>query len=759
MDQIQGYPATRNPEQPELSAVAQAWGIETEYWDVWGKQHCASPLVEKAILESLGVDGVAKGVDGVASHSLHQALEERVADEWRRPLAPTIVLSSDRTPHEIAISLGIESANDDAVIELRFEDGASQQIPIALSGIPVVHESSVRGQLHVRKQVCLPDDIPLGYHELVLRIAGVESAPTHLIVCPSRAYQPTWLESGRAAGIAISLYGVRSPRNWGCGDVTDLKAVIDWAVDRAGASFISLNPLHAIANRQPFNTSPYLPNSVFYRNPIYLDLEQMEDFQSCARAVKLIASPAVRREIRALRSTEFVEYERVYRLKVRFLRLVFRKFLSEWKGNTDRARQFREYIDSEGDLLHRFAVHSALDEAIHKEHPDVWNWPAWPEQYQDPESAATHEFARKRWRSVLFHKYVQWQLDLQFASAQEHASLRGLRIGLYHDLALAVDRFGADLWAHRGFFVKGARVGAPPDIFSPKGQDWAFPPPNSQRHYLDGYRLFAESIRKNCRHGGALRIDHVMRFFRLFWIPDGMQAVDGTYVRDRSEDLLRILALESVRQKVLVVGEDLGTVPDEVRASLQRFGVLGYHLLYFEKTPDNQFHPPQEYPREALVSVTTHDLPTLAGFWLGRDIGARWDAGLLPDEATYDRMRAERALEKQRMLDLLIGLKLLPDWFPHDAQQVPELTGEVHNAIVGLLASTPSKLMVLNQEDLLKETEQQNLPGSTAEYPNWRRKMKCTVEELWGSPEIQSFTHMFRDWMERTGRLNPPIAT
>ncbi len=745
MDQIVDHPA-------ELTAAAQAWGIDTEYWDVWGKQHHAAPQVKHAILESLGVDGV----DG---NSLNQALQDRAADEWRRPLEPTIVVSSEEKPHEITLSLPVEHANDDAVIELRLENGESQRILITLSGIPAGKEATLHGQRYVRKEFRLPDDIPLGYHQLVLRIAGVESAPTHFIVCPSRAYQPPWLESGRAAGIAISLYGVRSPRNWGCGDVTDLKAVIDWAVDQAGASFISLNPLHNIPNRQPYNTSPYLPNSVFYRNPIYLDLEQMDDFRSCALALNLIGSPGVRRELHALRSTEFVEYERVYKLKVRFLKLMFRNFLGEWKRNTERARQFREYIEREGDLLDRFAVHSALDEAIHKEHPDVWNWPSWPEPYQDPESAETRQFARKHWRSVLYHKYVQWQLDLQLASAQEHASRRGMRVGVYHDLALANDRFGADLWAHRGFFITGARVGAPPDIFSPKGQDWAFPPPNSQRHYLDGYRLFAESIRKNCRHGGALRIDHVMRFFRLFWIPDGMQAVDGTYVRDRSEDLLRILALESVRQKVLVVGEDLGTVPDEIREALHRFGVLSYRLLYFEKTPDGQFLPPQDYARDALVSVTTHDLPTIAGFWLGRDIVARRDAGLLPDEATFNRMWEERIVEKQRMLDLLIGLKMLPDWFPRNARDVPELTGELHNAIVGFLASTPSKLMVLNQEDLLKETEQQNLPGSTAEYPNWRRKMKCTVEELWGSPEIQAFTHMFRTWLERTGRLNPPSST
>jgi 4-alpha-glucanotransferase len=498
-----------------------------------------------------------------------------------------------------------------------------------------------------------------------------------------------------------------------------------------------------------------LPNSIFYRNPIYLDVERIDEFQASARASAVFQSARVQDEIQSLRASQFVEYERVHRLKMRFLRLLFRHFLqAEWGRLTARAQRFREYIDREGDLLHRFATHSALDEAIHRQCPDVWNWLSWPERYQDPESDATRDFAETHWRSVLFHKYVQWQLDVQFESAQQTAEARGLSIGLYHDLALATDRFGADLWAHRAWFVAGCRVGAPPDGFSPKGQDWAFPPPNSERHYADGYRLFSESIRKNCRHGGALRIDHVMRFFRLFWIPDGREAIEGTYVRDRAEDLLRVLALESVRNKVLIVGEDLGTVPDEVRAALQRFGILSYRLLYFEQDQDGRMRKPHEYPVEALAAATTHDLPTLAGFWLGRDIEVRRSAGLLPDEASYQRMLAERAREKQKMLDVLIELGLLPAWFPRTAADVPELTGELHNAVVGFLALTPCKLMLLNQEDLLKETEQQNLPGSTAEYPNWRRKMKCTVEELWESEEALNFTTMFRAWLERTARLS-----
>ncbi|HYL77300.1 MAG TPA: 4-alpha-glucanotransferase [Bryobacteraceae bacterium] len=748
MDQLPAKPPPADsPEQRALDEAAKACGIETEYWDVFGKQHHASAQVEKAILKSLGVNGHG-------GPSVRKAVQQRTERDWLRPLPPTTVLLIDQLPHEVVLALPAWRAGLQTVVEIRFEAGEARQFPIALGDLPFFESCVLRGESYVRKRIPLPGDLPLGYHELSIQIPGLDSKPARLIVCPSRAYQPPWLEAGRAAGIAISLYGVRSHRNWGCGDTTDLKTVADWVAEEAQASFIGLNPLHSIPNRQPYNTSPYLPTSIFYRNPLYLDIERIDDFQASARAKVLIQAATVRREIQALRSSEFVEYERVYRLKQRFLKLLFRTFLKEWASDTPRARELAEYIHREGDLLHRFAVHSALDEAIHKEHPDIWHWRAWPEPYQDPESAATREFAEKNWRDVLFHKYVQWQLDLQLRSAQDHARQRGLSIGLYHDLALATDRFGCDLWAYRDFFVDGCRVGAPPDIFSPKGQDWSFPPPCSERHYEDGYRLFAESIRKNCRHGGALRIDHVMRFFHLFWIPDGMEATDGTYVRDRAEDLIAILALESVRQKVLVVGEDLGTVPDEIRGMLRRFGVLSYGLLYFEQDKEGRFLPPQEYPREALVAATTHDLPTIAGFWQGRDIEARRNAGLLPDEAAYHRMVEERIAEKQRLLDLLHQLQLLPDWFARNARDVPELAGEMHNAIVGLLASTPSKLMLLNQEDLLKETEQQNLPGSTEQYPNWRRKMKCTVEELWASPEVHAFTQMFRSWLERTGRLN-----
>ncbi|HEV2688938.1 MAG TPA: 4-alpha-glucanotransferase, partial [Bryobacteraceae bacterium] len=424
MDPIPGgLPPAKTPEERTLAEAAKACGVETEYWDVWGKEHYASAKVERAILKSLGVDGHG-------GPSLDRAMKERVERDWLRPLPLTVVLVAGQV-HEVPLSLEAWRAGLQAVVEIRFEQGDSRTIPVALGDLPFSEHIVLRGESFVRKKIPLPGDLPLGYHEMSIQIPGLDCKPARLIICPSRAYQPPWLETGRAAGIAISLYGVRSHRNWGCGDTTDLKTVADWVAEEARASFIGLNPLHSIPNRQPYNTSPYLPNSIFYRNPLYLDIEQMEDFQLSPRAKVSIQTAAVRREIQALRSSEFVEYERVYRLKQRFLKLLFRNFLKEWTSDTLRARELAEYIQREGDLLHRFAVHAALDEAIHKEHPDIWHWRAWPEPYQDPESAATRQFAEKNWRQVLFHKYVQWQLDLQFRAAQEHARQRGLSIGLY----------------------------------------------------------------------------------------------------------------------------------------------------------------------------------------------------------------------------------------------------------------------------------------------------------------------------------------
>lgn len=729
-----------------LERAADLWGIEREFWDIWGERHSTPPEAQAAVLKSLGVNVSTE-------RDIERAIAERQRRAWARLLPYTTVLG-ESAPFEIAVRLPAELQNETAILEVRFENGMSARADLDLSAVPVSDSAQADGRRFVEKKVLLPGERSLGYHTVTLRLKQREACDARVIVCPDRAYQPEWMKTKSAAGISVSLYSLRSRRNWGCGDFTDLKQFIDWATHSVSISFVGLNPLHSIPNRQPFNTSPYLPNCSYYRNPIYLDVENIEDFARSPWARRLLASDTVRREIAALRDSELVEYERVHRLKHCFLKLIFRQFLLEFPHETPRTREFRAYIEKEGDLLHRFAVHAALDETMHRRDPNAWNWNAWPEQYRRPDSPATREFAQSHWRSVLFHKYVQWQIDLQLCAAQKHARKRGLRLGIYHDLALATDRFGCDLWANRDFYVSGCRVGSPPDNFAPKGQDWAFPPPNSERHYRDGYHLFAESIRKGCQHGGALRIDHVMRFFRLFWIPDGMDATQGTYVRERFAELLHVLALESVRNSVVLVGEDLGTVPDFIRDTLAEFGILSYRLFYFEQDKSARFKRPNEYPRQALVSATTHDLPTLAGFWTNRDIEARRAAGMLPDEASYRHALEERSRDKQKILDLFHELRLVPDWTPREAWRITELTGDLHNAAVGFLASTPCSMMILNQEDLFKETEQQNLPGTTAEYPNWRRKMRFHVEDLAANGFTRDCAAMFRNWVERTGRAS-----
>ncbi len=671
-----------------------AFGIEPEYTDIWGRSHHTSEAAARAILQSLGV------ADADAERARFK--------EWSSPLDPAVVVRQDAA--SLALRIPAERSGESIKLEIVWESGEKQHHPyflpeLATAGTADVTDEHGAGRRFLAKRVPLPR-LRLGYHDLRIysvKPPGLEVlAQARLIVCPARAQAPP---PERIAGLALSLYGVRSARNWGCGDFTDLFAIID-AFAPAGAAFLALNPLHAIANRQPYNTSPYLPQCSLYRNLIYLDVERAG------------GAPADAARIQALRASELVEYEGAARLKLSALAEVFSKF----RGDAE----FDRYVEQEGAPLESFAVYCALEAEMRRRDPHLWLWTDWPEPYRDPASPEVARFSREHSREVLFYKFIQWQIDRQLAEAQAYAREKGMKIGLYHDLALATDRFGADLWAHRGFYANGCRVGAPPDDFSPLGQDWAFPPPNRQAHRRDGYRLFARSIRNNARHGGALRIDHVMRFFRLWWIPDGMEAADGAYVRDYAEDLLGVVALESARGNFIVVGEDLGTVTGEVRQALAAAGLLGYRVLWFERNPDGSFRKPEDYPAQAAASSTTHDLPTLAGFFAARDIEARRAAGLIDDH------EAQRQFDSRRQ----------------DIAQLEQALREAgfDNDPIGFLLSTPCALAIVNQEDLTGETEQQNLPGSTWQHPNWRRKMKVAVEDL------APLARRFRSAVERSGR-------
>lgn len=684
-----------------LRDAAERNGVQQDFWDIFGHRHYTASGTNRAILTALGFDCSSE-------ESLRASLEQAGRVESQRALPPVLVTSVNE-PLRIP---GIH----DLDLEIVTEQGGHHRIRIE-NGMP---------QPDVR--------LPLGYHR-----ASAGDCVMRLIVTPDCAHAPA---PGKHAGLGISLYGLRSARNWGVGDFRDLRDLIDWAVPMLHVDFIALNPLHAIHNRRPYNTSPYLPNSIFYRNFLYLDVEDVPGFDPirqrfehghlCAELVRVRASPAV-------------EYEPVAALKRHALDLIF-------ECNPP-GRDCETWIAGEGDLLRLFATYCALDEHLHAQNPDLWVWPDWPEEFRDPESDAVRRFAAEHEREILFHGWLQWNVDRQLTRVQQHARKAGMRIGLYHDLALATDRCGSDLWAHRKFYVAGCRVGSPPDDFSPTGQDWSFPPPDSRQHRADGYRLFVESIRKSMQHGGALRIDHVMRLFRLYWIPEGYDAAHGAYVRDLAHDLVRILALESVRNQALIVGEDLGTVEPEVRETLARFGILSYRLLWFERT-DGRFKSPGEYPAQSLASSTTHDLATIAGFWKSNDIDARRSAGTI-DQAAFEAQQGDRARDKQNLLDALFAAGLLPPGYTRNAVEIPELTGELHSAIVGFLAKTPSVLWLVNQEDMTKEPDQQNLPGTTSQYPNWSRKMGWSIGDLQNLPAVRDCASMIAHWIETTNRATP----
>lgn len=720
-----------------LAQAADECGIYRDYWDIFQRQHHVSPEVRAGILRALGWDTSS-------TEALNRQRRQRLELALASALPKSTVVGRSSAKVDVTLSM---LAHGSLCFEYRLEDGQQIAGSLDFQQLPFVAEIELDGRRWNTRALTVPAEVPFGYHRLRLTLNGESVGDTNLIVCPDRAYIPEHLaNAGRVAGLNIALYGLRSDRNWGCGDFTDLRALAGWALQECGFSFIGVNPLHALQNRVPYNTSPYLPLSMFYKNFIYIDIEQVPEFKNSICARQLLHSDGVQREIRRLRDTESVEYEGVDRLKRRFLKVLFRGL----KRSSERMHEFREFCEREGDLLEKFALFCALNEVLHKQDRNRWTWRQWPEQYHDCKSEACRTFAQQHRATVDFYKYVQFIIEEQLADTQNYLRSIGMPIGFYHDLAVATDRCGSDLWAHGDFYVNGCRVGAPPDDFSPHGQDWAFPPPNPLAHEDDGYRLYRESIRKIVRHGGALRIDHVMRLFRLFWIPDGYSPVDGMYVADDAEDLMRILALESVRSQNVIIGEDLGTVTDEIREALAKFGILSYRLFYFEKGRGGAFKRSYEYPQHALVASATHDLPTIAGFWTYRDIEARKAAGLA-DEHAYWRQIEDRKREKQEMLNLLHEQGLVSADYPRDAAEIPELDGVLHNAVIGFLAQVPSMLLLLNQEDLTKETEQQNLPGSTAQYPNWQRKMRIRVEDL-RSPEFTPYAAMVRHQLERTGR-------
>jgi 4-alpha-glucanotransferase len=504
------------------------------------------------------------------------------------------------------------------------------------------------------------------------------------------------------------------------------------------SGLVGINPLHEIPNTVPFGISPYSPISRLYKNFIYLDMEgvpEMSGVQLSADTIDKIA---------CLRKKELIDYQGVAALKRDLLEQAFDLFYNRhYLTETKRGMGFREYRKAEGAALENHALFLTLSEYMSDEHK-ADAWPEWPEEYRKPESGAVETFRKNNQKRVLFFVYIQWLIDTQMAEMSAAASSANMPIGLYGDLAIGAVAGGSDGWMYQDVLAEQVTVGAPPDDFNHNGQDWGFPPMIPDKLRESGYDLFIRTIRKNMQHMGALRIDHALGLFRLFWVPKGMSPLDGGYVRCNAEELLRIIALESVRNRTLVVGEDLGTITDEARQMLQGFSILSYRLFYFERNyPDPSFVPPGRYPAMALSAVTTHDLPTLAGYWSGRDLDVKKRLGI-SDEQRYAQQKSDRERDRKLILEALCTHGILPGTSPGESSQIPPMTSELCGAIYHYLSVSPSKLVLVSLDDVIGTIDQQNLPGTVSEYPNWMQKYPLLLEEIIADPRWQVLADMFR---------------
>ena len=644
--------------------------------------------------------------------------------------------------------------------------GAKTAVPptfeFSLWDLPQTGSIEMDGRTWIRRRRACPlEALPLGYHDITAAAGGAGSRrPLHRDA-RARLDDPHLGRGGRAAGIAVSLYGVRSARNWGCGDFRDLLDVVDWAADDLQASFVGLNPLHAIHNRRPFNTSPYLPNCIFYRNFLYLDVEGDGGFRRAraAAAPSCAAARGGRRNRSLARTRRSSNTSASPPSSCASSSCCSCSFCANGARGSPRAASSTRSARAKATCSSASPPTARSTNTCTAAIPICGSGRNGRRRYQDPDSAETRRFPRANTgASVMFYQYLQWQIDLQLRRAQQRARDRASAIGLYHDLALATDRFGSDLWAHRDFFVAGCRVGSPPDDFAPKGQDWGFPPPNSERHREDGYRLFAESIRKNCRHGGALRIDHVMRLFRLYWIPDGCDATEGAYV---ARNLARIsCAFWRSKASATAWWWWAKTWAPWSRRSAKRWPASACSVTacsISRSTPTAPLRRYDEYPR-AGAGLLHHPRSAHAGRLLAGRRHRRAPRRRHPSTPRpAARQIAARLEEKQKMLDMLFELGLLPPGLPRRASAYPELTGELHNAVVGFLAMTPSQLLAINQEDLTKETAQQNLPGTTWQYPNWGRKMRFTLEQLPLRPRGPRL-HRHVPQLDRPRRKREPVT-
>lgn len=679
----------------DLARLAGLHGVATSYSPAPGRE---VPVPASAVVAALA----ALGVDAAGPAAVRAALDARERELRERLLPPTLV----------------HWAGD-------------PQGPAALAALPP--GTRLRVETEAGQDRDTAADLPLGVHRVTAVAPDGRTGHAHLVVAPDRLPAPP----GRAHGLLVQLYSLLSRRSWGMGDLGDLAELAGWAGRTAGAGFVQVNPLHAAVPGAPTDPSPYRPSSRRFPDPVHLRIEDIPEYAYAADRERLSALLERAERLRAavLDKGALIDRDAVWELKREALDLVLTVPLGP-----GRRAAYDDFRAAHGQALDDHATWYALAE-IHG-----CDWHRWPSALRDPRSAETARARADLADRVEFHARLAWLTDGQLRAAQRAAREAGMSVGIVHDLAVGVHPAGADAWAQQDVFAAGMSIGAPPDAFNARGQDWGLPPWRPDRLAATGYAPYRELLRALFRCAGALRIDHVMGLFRLWWVPQGSAPTGGTYVRYDADAMLAILALEAGRAGAVVIGEDLGTVEPGVRETLQRRGVLGTSVLWFERDweGDGRPLPPERWRADCLATATTHDLPPTAARLTGDHVDLRDRLGLLTRPATEER--AEAVADAAEWLALLgsLGLLDLTAAGPPGSDEEEEI-----RAVHRFLLRTPARLIGVWLPDGVGDRRPQNLPGTWDQYPNWRLPIAdpagrpVPLEELTASPRLRALLHVF----------------
>jgi 4-alpha-glucanotransferase len=548
------------------------------------------------------------------------------------------------------------------------------------------------------RTIVWPADLPEGAYRLHLTDASSFTEEAPLIVAPPKAYRGDF---ERGWLVAVQLYGVRSARNWGIGDFTDLEALIELARD-LGADGVGLNPLHALFDDRPADCSPYSPNSRLFLNALYIDVEKIPGFQPGALADSAGA-------IARLRAGDIVDYKGVAELKWRALRAAFETFRAHPAAG--RRQDFDAFRAERAPLLSRFACFEVLRHKFNKP------WWEWPEQWRQPDEAQCAGLRQGAdGAEVEFVEFVQWAADRQLRSCRDLAGQLGMKVGLYLDVAVGVQSDGFDAWNEQTAISRHLAVGAPPDPLNLAGQNWGLAGFNAAGLELQSFEPYREMLRASMRYAGAIRLDHVLGLKRLYLVPHGFAANNGVYVQMPFEALLAATAQESVAHRCVVIGEDLGTVPEGFREKIAEWGIWSYQVMMFERDDHGAFRGVDHYAPNALVTFNTHDLSTYAGWRSFSDLKLKRSLGIDPGESDDARWQA---------------LAMLSDLLRHHAIDRHDLY-----AVAGFLAKTRSRLLAISLEDMLGVIDQPNIPGTVNEHPNWRQRLPIAIDAIGAAIDV-----------------------